>query len=120
MIPPALEQARIAAKKILGQDGPGYKGAIPSNTLKVVGIDLSSIGIVRSQHEPPEPGFEEIRATTSDGSVYRKFVLKDGRMIGAIILGSKKDVNKVTKIIKDGTPIESLRQSLQDPFFSFP
>ncbi|MCU0852059.1 MAG: FAD-dependent oxidoreductase [Thermoplasmata archaeon] len=119
MIPPALDQARVAAKKILGQEAPEYKGTIPSNTLKVVGLDLTSIGAVRSQHEPPEPGFEEIRTTTQDGRVYKKFVLKDNKMIGAILLGTKKEAAKVTKIIKEGQPIEGIKERLSDPDFSF-
>ena len=119
MIPPALDQARIAAKKILGQDGADYKGTIPSNTLKVVGLDLTSIGIVRSQHEPPEPGFEEIRAVTPDGKIYKKFVIKDDKMIGAILLGTKKEAVKVTKIIKDGEPVDKFKPKLSDPSFGF-
>jgi len=119
MIPPALDQAKIAAKKILGQEGLEYKGTIPSNTLKVVGMDLTSIGAVRSQHEPPEPGFEEIRTLTPDGSIYRKFVLKDGKMIGAILLGTKKEAVKVTKLIKEGQPVDDLRPKLSDPSFMF-
>ncbi|HIJ16498.1 MAG TPA: NAD(P)/FAD-dependent oxidoreductase [Thermoplasmata archaeon] len=120
IIPPALDQARVAAKKILGQDAPDYKGTVPSNTLKVMGLDLASIGAVRSEHETAESAFEEIRAMSADGSVYRKFVLKDGRMIGAILLGTKKDVNKVSKLIKEGSPIDALRDRLSDPGFSFP
>ena len=119
MIPPALDQARVAAKKMLGQETPEYKGTIPSNTLKVVGLDLTSIGTVRSQHEPPEPEFEEIRTTTPDGKVYKKFVVKDGKMIGAILLGTKKEAMKVTKLIKEGQPIDSIKGSLSDPSFSF-
>ena len=120
MIPPALDEARIAAKKMLGQPGPDYTGTVPSNTLKVSGFDLTSIGTVRSAHEPPEPGYEEIRAVTPDGSVYKKFVLREGKMIGAILLGTKKDALKVTKIIKEGQPVEDIRHSLGDPSFSFP
>jgi len=119
MIPPALDQARVAAKKMLGQETPEYKGTIPSNTLKVVGLDLTSIGTVRSQHEPPEPEFEEIRTTTPDGKVYKKFVVKDGKMIGAILLGTKKEAMKVTKLIKEGQPIDSIKGRLSDPSFSF-
>ena len=119
MIPPALDQARIAAKKVLGQEGPEYKGTIPSNTLKVVGLDLTSVGTVRSQHEPPEPGFEEIRAVSPDGKIYKKFVIKDGKMIGAILLGTKKEAVKVTKIIKDGEPVDKIKSKLSDPSFSF-
>ncbi len=118
MIPPALDEARVAAKKILGQEGPEYKGTIPSNTLKVVGMDLTSVGVVRSQHEPPEAEFEEIKAMTSDGKIYKKFVIKDGKMIGAILLGTKKEAVKVTKMIKDGEPVEKIKSKLSDPSFS--
>ncbi|MGD9963394.1 MAG: NAD(P)/FAD-dependent oxidoreductase, partial [Thermoplasmata archaeon] len=120
IIPPALDQARIAARKILGQDSPDYKGTVPSNTLKVMGIDLTSIGVVRSEHEAQESSFREIRATSTDGTVYRKFVVKDGRMIGAILLGTKKDVNKVSRIVKEGAPVDAFEDRLSDPGFSFP
>ncbi len=119
MIPPALDQARVVAKKILGQPGPEYAGTIPSNTLKVSGFDLTSIGVVRSAHEPPEPGFDEIRAISPDGKVYKKFVLKDGRMIGAILLGTKKEAVKVSKLIKESAPVDSFRDRLSDPSYDF-
>jgi nitrite reductase (NADH) large subunit len=118
MIPSALDQARVAAKKILGQPAPDYAGTIPSNTLKVVGMDLTSIGDVRSQHEPLEPGCEEFRSTGEDGKVYRKFVVKDGRMIGAILLGTKKEAVKVTKLIKEGAPVDDIKAKLSDPSFT--
>jgi len=120
IIPPALDQARVAAKKVLGQDAPDYAGTVPSNTLKVMGLDLASIGTVRSEHEAKDESFREIRATSADGSVYRKFVLRGDMMIGAILLGTKKDVNKVSKIIKDGTPVGGFVDRLSDPGFSFP
>ncbi|MCJ2533252.1 MAG: FAD-dependent oxidoreductase [Candidatus Thermoplasmatota archaeon] len=119
MIPPAQDQARIAAKKVLGLEGPDYTGTIPSNILKVMGIDLTSIGTVRSEHETPEAGFEEIRAVTPDRKVYKKFVLKDGKMIGAILLGTKKETGKVAKMIKEGAPVENIRDRLSDPGFDF-
>ncbi len=119
MIPPAIDQARVAAKKILGQPGPDYKGTVPSNTLKVTGLDLTSVGTVRSAHEPPEPGYEEIRAVTPDRKVYKKFVIKDGKMVGAILLGTKKEAMKVIKIVKDGEPIETIKAKLSDPSYSF-
>jgi nitrite reductase (NADH) large subunit len=119
MIPPALEQARVAAKKALGIDCPDYTGTVPSNTLKVMGMDLTSIGTVRSEHETPEEGFEEIRAVTPDRKVYKKFVLRDGVMIGAVLLGTKKETGKVAKMIKDGSPVGDLRGRLSDPAFDF-
>lgn len=119
IIPVALDQARIAAKKITGQQSPDYAGTIPSNTLKVMGFDLTSIGTVRSQHEPPEPGFEEIRATTADGRIYKRFVLKGNKMIGAVLLGTKKEALRVSNIIKTGEPVDKLKEKLSDPAFAF-
>ena len=119
MIPPALDEARVAAKRMLGQPGPDYNGTVPSNTLKVSGFDMTSIGTVRSAHEPPELEYEEIRAMAPDGNVYKKFVLKDGKMIGAILLGTKKDALKITKIIKEGQSVEAFKARLSDPTFTF-
>lgn len=119
MIPPALDQARVAARKVLGIDGPGYAGTVPSNTLKVMGIDLTSIGTVRSEHETPDAGFEEIRAVTPDRKVYKKFVLRDGVMIGAILLGTKKETGKVSKMIREAKPVGEVKDRLSDPGFDF-
>lgn len=120
MIPPALDEAKVAASRMLGLEGSNYSGTIPSNTLKVVGFDLTSIGTVRSAHEPPEPDYEEFKALSQDGTIYKKFVVKDGRLIGAILLGTKKDSLKVAKMIKDGTSVEDFKQHLSDPAFVFP
>jgi nitrite reductase (NADH) large subunit len=119
MIPPALDQARIAAKKVLGLETPDYAGTIPSNTLKVMGIDLTSVGRVRSEHESPEADFEEITAVSADGKIYKKFVISDGKMVGAILLGSKKEAAKVTRLIKDRSSVEEFRDKLADPGYDF-
>lgn len=119
MIPPALDEAKIAARKILDQPGPDYLGTIPSNTLKVVGLDLTSIGMVRPLHEPPDTALEEIRAISPDRRVYKKFVIKDGKIIGAILLGTKKEIVNVSKMIKEGEPVGPVKSRLSDPSFTF-
>jgi nitrite reductase (NADH) large subunit len=116
IIPAALDHARIVARMILGQEALDYKGTIVSNTLKVMGIDLTSIGLV---NPPADGGFEEIRAKSDDGRVYKKFVLKDGKIVGAIILGSRKDVSRVSKLIKDGTSVEGLKANMKRVDFDF-
>lgn len=120
MINPAIDEAKVAARKILDLPSPDYQGSVPSNTLKVVGFDLTSIGQIGSVHETPIQGHEEIRAMTPDRKVYRKFVLQDGKLVGAILLGTKKDIAKVTKLIKDGAPVEEFKDRLSDPYFSVP
>jgi len=116
IIPAALDHARIVARMILGQEALDYKGTIVSNTLKVMGIDLTSIGLV---NPPADGGYEEIRAKSDDGRVYKKFVLKDGKIVGAIILGSRKEVPRVSKLIKDGTSVEGLKANMKRVDFDF-
>ena len=119
MIPPALDMARVAAKKAVGAESPDYRGTVPSNTLKVMGIDLTSIGTVRGEHVADDGGIEEIRAVSDDRSVYKKFVLNDDRMIGAILLGSKREAAKVGRLIKEGVPVDEMKARLSDPGYDF-
>jgi len=86
IIPACLEQAKVAALNMLGEDVV-YESTIPSNTLQVVGIDCTSIGIV---HPPKGEGYREFRK--SEAGAYKKLVLKDGCLVGAILLGDKQDV----------------------------
>ena len=59
IIPAALEQASNAAANMLGDEHANYTGTVPSNTLKIVGINLTSMGLVN----PEEPTYEEIKRT---------------------------------------------------------
>lgn len=116
IIPAALEQAKIVARKIIGQEGPDYGGTIPSNTLKVMGVEMTSIGTIN----PPEgQGYEEIRAKSEDGRIYKKYVLKEGKLVGAILLGTRKEISKVSKLIKEGADISVLKSSLRKVEFDF-
>jgi len=93
IIPAALEQARTAALNMLGETSI-YQGTMFSNTLKVVGIDCASIGVVHPEGE----GYEELR--TFKAGVYRKLVLEDGHLVGAILLGDTKDVAPISRVIR--------------------
>jgi nitrite reductase (NADH) large subunit len=110
IIPVALEQAKVAARKALGAETPDYKSAPPANTLKVMGIDLTSVGLVAN----PGAGHEEIRAISPDGNVYKKYVIKDGKLVGAILLGTKKGAVAVQKMVKDGADIAPIMDMLPD------
>ena len=57
IIPASFDQARTAAASMLGLGKP-YAGTVPSNTLKVMGLSLASVGIVNPE---PAAGLEEIR-----------------------------------------------------------
>lgn len=114
IIPASLEQARAAAANMLGREQTEYGGTIPSNTLQVVGIDCASTGVV---HPEEDEGYQELRK--SEAGVYKKLVLKDGRLVGAILLGDGKDVAPISRLIRMGTDVSRHVERLLDEDFNW-
>ncbi|MBC7251362.1 MAG: NAD(P)/FAD-dependent oxidoreductase [Anaerolineae bacterium] len=94
IIPVARAQALVAAANMAG-DNALYEEVVPSNTLKIVGIDLTSAGTVT----PEDEGFVEIRRSDPEAGVYKKLVLKDNTLVGAIVLGDKALARKVERMV---------------------
>lgn len=113
IIPAALEQARVAAANMLSPGSMNYGGTVPSTTLKVVGADLTSIGMINA----PGQGFEELRKSDHDAGVYEKLVLEDGRIVGAILLEAKERVAAVSRLIREGTDVSAYAARLLDDDF---
>ncbi len=114
IIPASFNQARIAALNILGQKKT-YEGTVYSNTLKVVGIDLSSIGNVN----PEEGTSEQYRKEKKEEGLYKKVVVQDGILVGAIWLGTKKGVNEISRAITQKINVEKWKDSLLEDDFDF-
>ena len=101
--PAAVEQAEVAACGALGEE-KAYVGTVPVTILKVVGIELTSIGRFE-----PEPGDEEVSCSrTSSEGRYRKLVIADGRIAGAILLGSRTEASPVVTAVKRGYDVRGL------------
>ncbi len=112
IIPAAVEQAKDAAENIL-TDKISYKGTVPTNTLKVMGIDLTSVGLVN----PEDTKYEEIKETDKRKGIYKKLVLNKGKIVGAIILGETKPVHSIKRLIAQETDITKYKNSiLKDDF----
>jgi len=114
IIPASFNQARTAAFNIAGQKKK-YEGTIPSNTLKVVGLDVTSIGEVN----PEEGDCEEFRKVIEEKGIYKKVVIQDGKIIGAIWMGTKEKVNDVNRLILQRIDVEKWKSSLLEDDFDF-
>ncbi|MFW6110592.1 MAG: NAD(P)/FAD-dependent oxidoreductase, partial [Thermoproteota archaeon] len=114
-IPAAVEQAGAAAKNILEEGAQTYEGTIPSTTLKIVGIDLTSIGVVN----PEGAQYEEKKKTNQERGIYKKIVLEDGEIVGAILLGDQKGVTSIKKLMERKTDITKYKDSLLMDEFNF-
>ena len=112
IIPAAVDQAKNAAENIQGKQ-TSYKGTVPTNTLKVMGIDLTSVGLVN----PEDPKYEEIKETDKKKGIYKKLVLDKGKIVGAIILGEKKPVQSIKRLIAQETDVTKYKNLiLKDDF----
>jgi len=88
LISAAMEQAKIAAMDMINEKHSIYVGLLRSTTVDLVGIDLTSMGIVNSTN----PKYDEIKKIGTTNGVYKKLVLNNGKIVGAIFLGTKKGV----------------------------
>jgi nitrite reductase (NADH) large subunit len=114
IIPAAFEQARVAAYNILAQDKP-YGGTLPSNTLKVAGLFLTSVGEIDTE----EAGCEALVRSAPEAGLYKKIVLCKGRVIGAIWMGTKKGAPEINRLVAARKNIEPLRDELLQDDFDF-
>lgn len=113
IIPPALDQAKIVASNILGENKE-YSGTIPSNILKVAGIDLFSIGTITQ-----EEGCEVLSSIDEERNIYRKFVIKEDKLIGAILLGDRKNAIHIERIVKRGVDISRFKNDILEADFDW-
>ena len=108
LISTAMEQAKIAAMNMIKEQHSTYVGTFPVTTLDVVGIDLTSMGIVNSTN----PKYEEIKKIDTTNGVYKKIVLEHGKIVGAILLGTKKGVTKIKQLMAQQTCIAKHKNTI--------
>ncbi len=98
--PIAQAQARVAAANMAG-DAVAYDVVVPSTTLKVVGIDVSSVGIVN----PEEGGYREFHKLDKEAGTYKKIVLRDDIIVGCIVINDRALAKELEKKIAARAPL---------------
>ncbi|MGY5852821.1 MAG: FAD-dependent oxidoreductase [Candidatus Thorarchaeota archaeon] len=108
IIPVALDTSRLAVRNMFEYGSVSYAGTVPSNTLQVAGIDLTSIGMF----DPQSPEFESIVSSDTEAGTYYKVVVKDNIVVGGISMGSRKFALKLRKLIRTGEDISEIRKDI--------
>jgi len=107
LVAPLYEQARICAMH-LAECGPGrYQGSVVSTQLKVTGIDLFSAGDFMGGK-----GTEALVLHDPDGSVYRKVMLKDNRVTGALLYGDTSGAGWLLELMRTRRNVAKIRDAL--------
>jgi nitrite reductase (NADH) large subunit len=108
IIPWALATAKVAAANMLEPKSERFQGIVPSNTLQVAGIDLTSVGLIH----PETPEYESIISVDRKNGTYYKAVLKDNKVVGAIAFGNRKIAMKLRRIISKGEDVSETKRNL--------
>jgi nitrite reductase (NADH) large subunit len=111
IIPACMEQSKIVAASVLGLKKIEYQGTTPKNTLKIVGLELTSIGIFDPSKEEGG-GWDILKRADKDDCCYQKLVLKDNTLKGAILFGENKAMSFVYKKMEQDVSKEELMEIL--------
>jgi nitrite reductase (NADH) large subunit len=94
LVAPLWEQAKVLADHITGKNPDAqYTGSKVATKLKVMGVDVASMGIV----EPQTPEDEVVQFSEPKRGTYKKLIIREGRLVGGILLG---DISKAAYLIQ--------------------
>ncbi|HBU54915.1 MAG TPA: nitrite reductase large subunit, partial [Sulfitobacter sp.] len=106
LVAPLYDQAKVAAQTLLGQSSTFVPKEL-STKLKVTGCDLFSAGDFADGE-----GREDIVFRDPARGVYRRLVIKNNVVIGAVMYGDTADSNWFFGLIRDKTDIADMRDTL--------
>jgi ferredoxin-nitrate reductase len=106
----AEEQARVAAAALAGDAQAVYQGSMAQNLVKVDGLTVVSLGIAR----PPadDLSYEEIVYLDRASRVYRKCVIRNDRLVGALLVGDNSDFVQLRDLVRSGEELGARRAAL--------
>lgn len=102
LIGPGFEQAVVAASHIAAEPRT-YGGSVPSTKLKVVGIDVFSMGDVEQLEQR-----SDVRCIAYEDAatgLYRSIVLNRSKIVGAMAIGDWAEINRIQEAIRSGRSI---------------
>ena len=106
LVEPAYEQARVLASHLAGGDAR-YGGSVLATNLKVSGVDVFSVGDFIGA-----PGTEIVELSDAGLGSYKKLVIVDGKLVGAVLFGDTVDGLWYLELIRAGTSIAGMRDDL--------
>ena len=106
LVAPVYEQAKICARRLADMPGE-YRTLSSATMLKVSGIELFSAGDIDGG-----AGCQQQVLVDHALGIYRKLVIKNDRLVGAILYGDTSDSAHFLNLIKSQTPINGFREQL--------
>ncbi len=111
LVAPIHDQARVAAQTLLFMEA-SYLGSVLSAKLKVAGIDLVCAGEAVGDYEAV--------VTDAATGVYRKLTVRDGKIVGTVLLGDTRGSEALVAAVRAGDAVDNPLQALADASLAGP
>lgn len=107
LVAPLWEQARVCAAHLAELGARRYEGSVTATQLKVTGIELYSAGDFQGGE-----GAQTIVLRDSRRGVYKRVVVRDNKVRGAVLYGDVSDGAWYFELMTQGRDITELRDKL--------
>jgi nitrite reductase [NAD(P)H] large subunit len=108
LVAPLWDMAKVCADHLAGdaETVSDYNGTVLATRLKVTGIDLFSAGDFQGDESTDEVLFRD-----PGRNIYKKLVLRDDRVVGAVLYGDVRDGGWYFQLLREAQPLGSLRDT---------
>ncbi|MFZ2413186.1 MAG: FAD-dependent oxidoreductase [Candidatus Cryosericum sp.] len=114
IVPPCLEQARVAAQNMVSPGTATYEGSIMSSSLKTSGVDILSMGNVNPTLE------QHLQVIQAQGQqTYRKVILDNGIIVGVILYGTTNGARQLQQAMRSHADLATFEDRLANIDWDF-
>ena len=106
LVEPAYEQARVLAQHLAGK-AAAYGGSVAATNLKVSGVSVFSAGDFIGAEDSETILLSDVRHGT-----YKKLVISEGRLAGAVLVGDVESALWYLELIRNREPVARIRRDM--------
>jgi len=104
----AVKQGRIAGLNMAGHQ-QRFEGGLKEGVASVFGLTIATLGLSKASEDN---GLEELRFLDHEQKVYRKILLDDNKVVGAILLGKTGDAGIIGNLIRNRVDISPWKDEM--------
>ncbi len=108
LVAPIWDQAKVCASRLAGDETALFTSRALATSLKITGVDVFSAGALMAEGGDDD----EITLRDDNRGLYKKIVVRDGKLVGAVLYGDVADGQWYLGLIRDKTDIREMRDKL--------
>ncbi|HEV2956211.1 MAG TPA: FAD-dependent oxidoreductase [Xanthobacteraceae bacterium] len=108
LVAPIWEQAEVCGARLAGDSTAVYVPPPVFTSLKITGVDVFSAGALAAADEADE----EITLHDAKRGLYKKVILRDDKVVGAVLYGSVADGPWYVELMRDKVDVSAIRDQI--------